>query len=138
VKVLDQYLKVKRSRISGAGRGLFTTVPISKGSAITEYKGKISSWNDADHDEGLNAYIFYVNRNHVIDAKGSKALAHFANDASGITKMDGMKNNSQYTTRGKRVFIEAKRDIKAGEEILVAYGKEYWTTIVKNYKDKAR
>jgi len=133
VKVLDQYLKVKRSRIHNAGKGLFTTVPISKGTKVTEYLGKISTWNEADHDEGKNLYIFYVNRNHVIDAKGSKALAHFANDALGLTRMDGVKNNCRYHTSGKRVFIEARRDIEAGEELLVGYGSDYWKTIRKNF-----
>ena len=29
-------------------------------------------------------------------------------------------------------FITAKRDIAAGEEIFVAYGKDYWIVIIKN------
>ncbi len=129
---LDSILKVKTSTIPGAGKGLFTTRMIPKGSIITEYLGKISTWKDADHDEGNNAYIYYINRNHVIDAKGSTAFAHYANDGSGFRKIKGVTNNSEYVVQGKQVFIVAKRDIEAKEEILVGYGKDYWDTIRKN------
>ena len=126
-------LQIKRSGITGAGKGLFTKVFIPKNTIITEYKGKITTWNDADHDDGKNGYIFYLTRNHVIDAKADpEALAHYANDARGLTKVKGMNNNAQYTTKGKRVFIESTHDIREGEEILVGYGKDYWDTVKKN------
>lgn len=129
---LDHLLEVKPSTIPGAGMGLFTTQPIAKGSRITEYIGKITTWKDADHDDGNNAYIYYVNRNHVIDGKGSKALAQYANDGSGFKKVKGIRNNAEYNVIRKKVYILAKRNIEAGEEILVAYGKDYWDTIRKN------
>lgn len=129
---LDNILVIKNSTIPGTGKGLFTKKLIPNGSRITEYLGKISTWKDADHDDGNNAYIYYINRNHVIDAKGSKAFAHYANDGSGFKKFKGIKNNSEYIVDGKRVFITAKQDIAAGEEIFVAYGKDYWMVIKKN------
>jgi uncharacterized protein len=133
MELFDKYLKVKRSLIKGAGKGLFTTVAIPRGARISEYMGRISSWEDADHAEGTNGYIFYLNRNHVIDArKNKKTLAHFANDSKGLTKLIGQRNNAKYVTSGKRVYIEATRNIQPGEEILVGYGKEYWDTVKKN------
>ena len=129
---LDDILEVRPSTIPGAGQGLFTKKLITKGSRITEYLGKVTTWKDADHDEGNNAYIYYINRNHVIDAKGSKAFAHYANDGSGFKKVKGIRNNSEYNVSGKKVFIIARRNIEAGEEILVGYGKDYWDTIRKN------
>ena len=82
-----------------------------------------------------NAYIFYVKRSHVIDARPyKKALARYANDAKGIYRLNGMRNNSQYVEEGLSVFIQATRDIKKGEEILVAYGKEYWDAIRENIR----
>ena len=62
---MEKNLLVKKSTISGAGKGLFTKKFIPKGSRITEYKGKISTWKDVDHHDGLNAYIYYVNRYYV-------------------------------------------------------------------------
>ena len=110
---LDNILTIKNSTIPGTGKGLFTKKLIPNGSRITEYLGKISTWKDADHDDGNNAYIYYINRNHVIDAKGSKAFAHYANDGSGFKKIKGIKNNSEFIVCGKRVFITAKQDIAA-------------------------
>ena len=133
MEVLDNYLKVKRSAIPGTGKGLFTTVDIPKGKIITEYKGKITTWNNVAHDEGKNLYIYYVSRNHVIDAKGNKdAFAHFANDANGPTRVKGMNNNSEYVIKNKRVFIVATKNIPAKAEVLVGYGKEYWDTLKAN------
>jgi hypothetical protein len=56
-------------------------------------------------------------------------LARYANDAKGFTKVEGIKNNSFYEMRGKRVFIVARKNIPEGSEILVGYGKEYWDTL---------
>lgn len=130
---LDEYLKVKRSTIPGTGKGLFTKAFIPRGTIVTEYTGKVSTWNEANHDDGKNGYIYYVTRNYVIDAKDKKdSFAHFANDARGITKVKGIVNNAQYVQKGKRVFIETTKNIEAGEEIFVGYGKEYWDVIREN------
>lgn len=123
-------LEINESTIPGAGKGLFTKVFIPKGTRIIEYKGKVTSWNDANHKDGRNAYIFYINRNNVIDALNYKSsLARYANDALGLTKVKGIRNNSEYAIERNRVYIDAIKDIPAGSEILVSYGKEYWETI---------
>lgn len=133
MEVLDSHLKIKRSTIPGTGKGLFTTIDIAKGTIITEYKGKITTWNDVDHNQGANLYIYYVSRNHVINAEGNKdALAHFANDAKGPIKIKGINNNAEYIIKKKRVFIVALKNIPANTEIFVGYGKEYWDTLKEN------
>ncbi|MBK8952192.1 MAG: hypothetical protein IPM85_07825 [Chitinophagaceae bacterium] len=79
--------------------------------------------------------IFYVTRNHVIDAGNYKsALARYANDARGIGRVKGVLNNAEYVEHGKKVYIQAVKDIPAGVEILVNYGKEYWDAIRHNIK----
>lgn len=133
--LLEDQLVVKKSTLSGAGKGLFTKKTIVKGTRIVEYKGRISTWKEVNHQKGENGYIFYVKRNHVIDASPyRKALARFANDARGLSKMKGITNNSEYKEYGLRVFIVATRDIPAGSEILVDYGKDYWKVIGYNRK----
>lgn len=133
--LLEDQLVVKKSTLSGAGKGLFTKKTIVKGTRIVEYKGRISTWKEVNHQKGENGYIFYVKRNHVIDASPyRKALARFANDARGLSKMKGITNNSEYKEYGLRVFIVATRDIPAGSEILVDYGKDYWKVIRYNRK----
>jgi SET domain-containing protein len=133
--LLEKQLFVKKSTIPNSGKGLFTKKLIPKGTRIAEYKGKISTWKDVKDEDGKNGYIFYVTRNHVINALPTKnMLARYANDARGLVKIKGLTNNCDYITEGKQAFIEAKRDIPAGTEILVDYGKEYWQVIRANMK----
>ncbi|HEU5145085.1 MAG TPA: SET domain-containing protein-lysine N-methyltransferase [Chryseosolibacter sp.] len=133
--LLEKQLVVKKSTIPNAGKGLFTKKLIPKGTRIVEYKGKISSWKDVKDEDGKNGYIFYVTRNHVINALPVKsALARYANDARGLVRIKGLTNNCDYITDGKRAFIESKREIPAGGEILVDYGGDYWKVIRENMK----
>lgn len=131
--LLEQQLEIKKSTLPASGKGLFTKLPIKKGTKIVEYKGTVSSWANADHDNGNNAYIYYVTRNHVIDASRAKnAMARYANDAMGLTRIKGISNNAEYVLEEKRIFILSTKDIPAGGEIFVAYGKDYWDVIKKN------
>jgi SET domain-containing protein len=133
--LLEKQLVVKLSTIPGAGKGLFTKKPIPKGTLIVEYKGKVSTWKDVDHDGGNNGYIYYLTRNFVINAANYKtALARYANDARGIGRVKGVLNNSHYVSEGNRVYIETLKEIPAGSEILVSYGHEYWDVIRHNLK----
>jgi len=133
--LLEKQLYVKKSTIPNSGKGLFTKKFIPKGTHIVEYKGKISSWKDVKDEDGKNGYIFYVNRNHVIDALPVKsALARYANDARGLSKIKGITNNCDYVLDGNRAYIESKRDIPARSELFVDYGKDYWKVIRENRK----
>lgn len=135
--LLEKQLVVKRSAIPGAGKGLFTKKLIPKGTRIVEYKGKITSWKDADHQNGGNGYIYYVKRYHVIDALPQpKGLARYANDARGMSRIKGVTNNSEYVEDGLKVYIVSKKDIPAKGEILVGYGKEYWDVIRSNKRNR--
>lgn len=133
---LEKQLYIKESTIPNAGSGLFTSVAIPKGTRIAEYKGKITNWEDANHQDGLNPYIYFVNENHVIDSLNHKKTpARYANDAKGMKKIKGINNNAEYAEEGVRVFIDATKDIPADSEILVGYGKEYWDVLKENLKD---
>ncbi len=134
--LLEKYLFTQQSKIPEAGQGLFTSVFIPKGTRIIEYTGKVTNWENADHREGLNAYIYFLSDEHVIDAaRRKKSLARYANDARGMKKIKGLTNNSEYVEEGNKVFIEATKNIPEGEEIFVGYGKEYWDVLKKNYAD---
>lgn len=141
VTVAKKHLEVKESNLPNAGMGLFTKTLIPKGTHIVEYTGRVKPWA-AFKDSVDNGYLFYVNRNHVIDAYPTKkALARYANDARGMVKVKGLTNNSEYVTEGLKVYIKAKRAILPGEEILVGYGKEYWDVMRENAeieKNKAK
>jgi len=137
--LLEKKVEVKASVLPGAGKGLFAKELIPKGTRIVEYKGKITTWKEVDDDDGRNGYIYYVKRNHVIDASGhASALARYANDARGLQRVKGVTNNAEYTEEGMKVYIESVKDIPAGAEILVEYGKEYWDVIRHNIKVEAQ
>jgi SET domain-containing protein len=130
---LSRQLFIKKSSIPFGGKGLFTRKSIRKGQRIVEYRGKITTWKDVNHRNGSNGYIYYIKRNHVLDAFGyTKALGRYANDARGMGRKKGLTNNAEYETEGLKVYIDARKDIPAGAEILVGYGKEYWDVIRHN------
>jgi|SRR6185295_18308977 len=135
----ERSLIIKRSSLPGAGKGLFTKAFISKGTRIVEYKGESLTWKQVEKlPDYRNGYVFYFNSRYVIDAWKYKGFAHYANDARGLTRVEGTRNNSEYVTEGRRCFIEASRDIPAGSEILVAYGGEYWQAIRYNIRYEQR
>jgi uncharacterized protein len=136
--LLENQLVVKTSTLPGAGKGLFTTEFIPKGSRIIEYKGRITTWKDVVNGKVFNGYVYYINRNHVVDAmKRLKSLGRYANDARGLTRVKGINNNTIYVVEKKKVYMEAIKDIPAGGEIFVSYGKEYWDVIRENLKIQA-
>ncbi len=130
-------LEVKKSTIPEAGKGLFTKRDIKKGERIVEYLGEIITWKQcekrADIDEG--GYVFYVSRNKCIDAFHTpEALARYANDANGLVKVNGIKNNCVYEIYKNCGWITATKNVKAGSEIFVSYGAQYWRDIRYNIK----
>ena len=128
-------LFISQSTIPGAGKGLFTSDPIKKGERVLEYKGRVRTWKEVVDAGIFNAYVFYINRNHVIDAKTYiQSLARYANDAHGLTRVKGVTNNAEYQKDNKKVYIHATRNIPAGAEIFVGYGKDYWDTVKENMK----
>ncbi len=135
MSLLKSKVEVKESNLPGAGKGLFAKELIPKGSRIVEYKGKITTWKEVNDDDGNNGYIYYVKRHHVIDAsRHASSLARYANDARGLQRIKGITNNAAYVEDGLKVYIESKKNIPRGAEILVEYGKEYWDVIRHNIK----
>jgi hypothetical protein len=136
--LLEKQLEVRESNIPNAGKGLFTTEFIPEGSRIVEYKGRIRTWKEVKNND-TNYYIFYVTRNHIIDAGNfKKSLARYINDAKGLKKIKGLNNNTEFRRDGLRVFVEATKDIPAGAELFVSYGKDYWDVIRANLKIDAK
>lgn len=133
----DKNFEVKKSKIPGSGKGLFAKVDFKKGERIIEYLGEIITEAELDKraEKDIYGYAFYISKKKCIDAYYTpEALARYANDAAGLVKVSGIKNNCCYSIWKQRGWIEAERNIKAGEEIFVSYGKEYWKDIAYNIK----
>ncbi|HEY0030914.1 MAG TPA: SET domain-containing protein [Bacteroidia bacterium] len=134
---MEKDLLVKKSTLSGAGKGLFTKRDIKKGERIVEYLGEIITEGELNRRAEKNdyGYSFYINKRRVIDAfYFPEALARYANDAKGLTRIPGLRNNCCYEIYNHKAYIQAERNIKAGEEIFVGYGSEYWSDIRYNVK----
>lgn len=130
-------LAVKKSTLPGAGKGLFTKRDIKKGERFVEYLGEVITEAELDRraENDIYGYAFFISKKKCIDAYYQpEALARYANDAKGIVRIKGIKNNCCYTIWKQRGWIQAERNIKAGEEIFVSYGAEYWKDIRYNIK----
>lgn len=133
--LLEKSLIIKKSRLPGAGKGLFTKIAIKRGTRIVEYKGRLQTWKEVKDQDGHNGYLMYISRKAVINALPAlKTFGRYANDAMGLTRVAGMRNNAEYVSEGNRCYIDATRNIKPNEEILVGYGRTYWTLIKRIQK----
>lgn len=139
-------LVVKKSKIPGSGKGLYTTKPFNQADKIIEYRGEIIGWSEYNKrvERNEDGYLFYFNRNKCVDAfKTPQYKARFANDAAGLVRVKGLRNNSHYEIHNDKCYIVAARDIKAGEEIFCDYTKDYWKCVrynirLKKKQDKAK
>ncbi len=129
-------LRVRRSGIPGAGKGLFTRTAVEKGDVLLEYEGEKLTYAQIRArypDLSLMSYVFYVGRNHWVDAaRRPGCLARYANDARGKTKVVGLRNNAEYQVLRGVPYIVATRRIAAGGEIFVSYGEDYWENHVSS------
>jgi SET domain-containing protein len=111
--VSSPLIEVRNSAVHG--RGVFAVARIAKGTRILEYLGERLSHKAADkryedHDESDNhTFLFIVDKNTVIDA------AVGGNDARYINHQ--CSGNCESVIENRRVFIDAVRDIAAGQEL---------------------
>ena len=115
---------VRRSRIHGSG--VYAAREIPKGTRIVEYLGERISHAQADsryeekgQDDG-HTFLFVVSSKVVIDAGVNGNDARFINHSC--------DPNCETVIEGGRVFIEALRDIKPGEELGYEYGLTWEST----------
>lgn len=113
---------LKRRRITH-GLGLCTIVPIAKGELIIEYTGEKITVHEADRRGGQ--YLFEINDEYTIDGKEHHNLARYINHSCRPNCYP------EITEDEKHIYIYAKRNIKASEELTYNYGKEFWKTYIK-------
>ncbi len=114
----DVEIKPSRREI---GDGLFASADVMKGDFIAEYTGmKIST---ALADVSKSRYLFEVNSEWTIDGETSSNIARYINHAC--------KPNAEAEIHDDHILISATRDIKAGEEITIDYGEEYFDEFIK-------
>lgn len=101
------------------GRGVFALARIPKKTRIIEYKGELISDAEADrrysrrHANSPHTMLFSVDDGLVIDATRRGNSARWINHSC--------QPNCEIADQGHRIFIEARRDIRSGEELTYDY-----------------
>jgi SET domain-containing protein len=103
------------------GLGLFALEPIPKDKRIIEYTGPILTNEEADQKGGK--YLHTIDEKYVIDGSPRSNTARYINHSC--------RPNAKAYTSGVRVWVWSLRTIKAGEEITMNYGKEYFDDHIK-------
>lgn len=111
---------VRNSRIHG--RGIYAARALKQSEQIVEYRGERISWKEADRrppsdSDDLNHTFFFSlsDGKTVIDASVDGNVARWVNHSCA-------PNCETEETEDGRVFIQAMRDIRRGEELNYDYG----------------
>lgn len=116
---------VRRSGIHG--RGVFAARDIPKGTRILEYRGVRISYDRAaelyseDEDQPTHTFLFEIDDDTVIDAAQRGNAARWINHSCAP--------NCEAVDEGGRIYIEALRRIRAGEEL----GYDYNITLEERH-----
>ncbi len=114
----NEAFAVKRAT---TGLGLFTLAEIPPRSRIIEYLGPLISNTELETRRGK--YFFGVNSKWAIDGSARTNIARYINHSC--------KPNAEAFVTRHRVWIWSKSRIKAGEEITINYGQEYFDDQIK-------
>ncbi len=117
---MNKWLEIRESPIQG--KGAFAHIDIPAGTRIIEYTGEIITHEEADerYDDAAmhrhHTFLFAVDEDTVIDGANSDNPAKYINHSC--------DPNCEPVVEGKRIFIDALRDIKKGEELFYDYAYE--------------
>ena len=113
--------RVKKSNIDRNGRGLYATKDIKAGARIIDYVGKIITKKQTEESEKFDnskpIYLFDLNSRYDLDGDVSWNTARLINHSC--------LNNCDYEGKGLKLWVNANRDIKMGEELTCNYGFSY-------------
>lgn len=105
----------------GKGSGLFALCPFKKGRFIAEYTGVCIPTSYADTLD--SRYLFELNTTWTIDGSPESNVARYINHAC--------LPNCEGVIRKGRILIYAARNIRAGEELTIDYGEEYFDEFIR-------
>ncbi|HVF56789.1 MAG TPA: SET domain-containing protein [Pyrinomonadaceae bacterium] len=103
------------------GLGLFTLQSIPSGKRIMEYVGPIVTTEEVNRRNGR--YFFEIDENFAIDGSPRTNIARYINHSC--------RPNAEAFVAGRRVWIWSKKNIEAGEQITINYGKAYFDDYIK-------
>ncbi len=109
------------------GNGVFATEAIAKGERIVRYRGTLRSHDEVDEeygeiDEDGHTFLFTLNDDYVVDANIGGNIARWINHSCKPNCEAVIEENRNDKRHKDKVFIEAIRAIKPGEELTYNYG----------------
>ena len=120
-------IEVRESGVHG--HGVYAMQSIPKGTRIIEYTGQRVAWEAAPNDENdPHTFNFGLDNGEVINPEIG------GNDARWINH--GCDPNCEAVEEDDRIFIDAIRDIEAGEELFYDYALEIDEPITEESKEK--
>lgn len=108
------------------GNGVFAALPIDKGERLIEYKGRRRTHDEVDAGdsgdiESGHTFLFTLNDDWVIDANYKGNDARWINHSC-APNCEAVMVEDEADPKNSRVFIEAIRAIRPGEELTYDYG----------------
>jgi hypothetical protein len=120
-KPASRKIVVKNSPVHG--RGVYAARDLRKGERVVEYKGELIGWKEADRrppsdpDDPHHTFLFSLSDGkHVIDGAVGGNIARWINHSC------RPNCETEEDDEALRVFVVARRDIRAGEELNYDYG----------------
>lgn len=119
--------KIERRESDIHGNGVFSTDAIAKGERIIRYKGTLRTHAEVDEEYGEaeedgHTFLFTLNDEYVIDANDGGNVARWINHSCEPNCEAVLVENEKGKHHKDKVFIEAIRAIKTGEELTYNYG----------------
>ncbi len=115
---------MRRSKIHG--NGVFATAKIESGEDLITYRGRLITHAQADQlYEGLSdtghTFLFILNDQYVLDANTNGNEARWINHSCD-PNCRAVHEEHDKNKKLDRIYVEALRDIKLGEELTYDYG----------------
>ena len=114
---------VRRSKLKGAGDGLFALRPFKEGDKICDYRGQVLSLRKALEAENRD-YIMCLGLNCHVDASNAFDVpGRYVNDNFDTTHLNAEFRKQKHLFKATLV---ATKSINVGDEIYASYGQAYW------------
>jgi hypothetical protein len=117
--------------------GLFAALDMPHGAWVLDYVGAVSL---GENEDKTSDYVcdFGESSELALDAKLVGNEARFVNDYRNTGRRASVEFRLRRDRRGELrqgIFVCAKEGVKAGEELLISYGKPFWRARVGNLED---
>lgn len=122
-------MELGKSKIRGAGNGVYAKRDLKAGKKLGLYTGEILTEEDASLRTDRTYYFRIMHRDggsHIVDALDN-SHANIIKFINGVkTSQQKKKQNCVSYQYKEAIYYKTTREVKAGEELLVDYGDNYW------------